>query len=245
MRNHYHSFRVPLAFAAVAWLSLVTVGLASAQDGRSPEEMRRELREKTRLAQLPIPEAARQYGKPYVKRMEMDSWTVIGSLEALARISDAVVVGEVVSGYPVLSEDENYILTVSTIRVIETPKGTSLKEELIKVVTVGGKMTFPDGSSAEVIGLETPKPGTRYAFFLETMEKFRAPQPVPSYLAGTWIPKLGPQGVFELRSDGVKSQGRNIDTLRQRHDKESIATFLEKVRQAGAASKGQPKQVLR
>jgi hypothetical protein len=239
MRIHYRAFAGCLWFAAAAWLSLCPVGHASAQNARSTEEMRRELREKTRLAQMPIAEAARQYGKHYVKTLPMDSWTVISSLEALARVSDAVVVGEVVSGFPILSEDQTYIQTVSTFRVIEAPKGTVEKNQWIKVVTVGGRMTFADGSSAEVIGLEVPKPGARYVFFLETMEKYRSPEPVAADLAGTFVPKLGPQGVFELRSDGVKAQGRNIDTLKQVHDRESVATFIGKVRKAGAESKGQ------
>ena len=147
---------------------------------------------------MPIPEAARQHGKHYVKKMPIDSWTVIGSLEALAGISDAVIVGEVVSGFPVMSHNQTYIQTVSTIRVIEAPKGTVMGDQWIKVVTVGGRMTFPDGSSAEVIGLEAPKPGARYAFFLETMENYRSPEPVAAELAGTFVSKLGPQGVFEL-----------------------------------------------
>lgn len=238
MRNHNRALRECLLFAAATWLTLVTGGFASAQDTRSTEEIRRELREKTRLAQMPIHEAARQHGKHYVKTMPMDSWTVVDSLETLARASDAVVVGEVVNGYPVLSQDQTYIQTVSTVRVMEAAKGSPLKDQWIKIVTVGGKMTFPDGSSAEVIGLEVPKPGARYAFFLETMEKYRAPEPVAPDLVGTFVPKLGPQGIFELTSDGrVRSQGRKIDTVKQVHERESVATFVEKVRKAGAASK--------
>lgn len=76
-------------------------------------------------------------------------------------------------------------------------------------------MSFPDASSAEVVTprLDPLKSGSRYAFFLETIEetieKFRAPEPTRPELAGAYVPKLGAQGVYELRSDGVKAFGRD------------------------------------
>ena len=131
-----------------------------------------------------------------------------------------------------------YIDTTSTVRVTETIKGTVLKGSLVHVVTAGGRLTFPDGTSAET---KTPemdglRSGGRYVLFLEAIEKKTPENLLRASTRGAYVPNLGPQGVFELRSDGVRAQGRDTDPLKQQNDRTGVESFVAKVRSAKTAA---------
>jgi hypothetical protein len=104
----------------------------------------------------------------------------------------------------------------------------------LTVVVPGGKMTFPDGTSAETTtrDLEPLKPGSRYVLFLESNDKGGQAEYVAPEARGGYRLKLGSQGVFELGANTVKAQGRQIDLVKQQNNGISPETFLAKLRKA-------------
>lgn len=208
--------------------------LAAGQDqGLSQQEQQRKNRETLSLARMPLPEAARKAGGTYRRSMEVNSWMVAPTLEALAEKSEAIVIADVVSTTPLLADDQSYISTVSTFSVNEVVKGEVKAATLLRVVTPGGRMTFSDGSTAEIVtpGLDQLKVGSRYALFLERMESVMPSEHVPVATKGAFVPTLGPQGVFEMTRTGIRAQGRPSDPLKNAHDNQSVPAFLSKIRQ--------------
>jgi hypothetical protein len=215
-------------------LLFASVGLSFAQVPPAPTEERKRALEELRLGRLPMPEAARLAGKPYAREFNLGSFMVAPDLESLMKFSEVVVVAEVIAGHPSLSTDQMYISTVSSVRVTEQVKGNVAAGSSLKVVVPGGKMTFPDGTSAETTtrDLEPLKPGSRYVLFLESNDKGGQAEYVSPEARGGYMLKLGPQGVFELGANTVKAQGRQIDLVKQQNNGISSETFLAKLRKA-------------
>jgi hypothetical protein len=118
--------------------------------------------------------------------------------------------------------------------VTEAIKGNVGVGGLVKVVIPGGKITFPDGASAETTTahLEPLKPGSRYVLFLAPIDRSGQSADIAAEERGGYILKLGSQGIFELSPNGVKAHGREIDVVTRDNNGVSTNTFLEKVRRA-------------
>jgi hypothetical protein len=165
--------------------------------------------------------------------MEVNRWGMAPSLRALGQVSQLVIVAEPFTGRPILSQDQSYISTIWTVRIVETIKGSDRAGSLVRIIVPGGRMTFADGSTAEIRtpGLDPLVPGGRVVFFLEAIESFMPKDLITAETRGSYVPKLGPQGVIRLGADGVHPQGRQTDEIRKLHDRESVDTFLSKLRQ--------------
>jgi hypothetical protein len=147
-------------------------------------------------------------------------------VEGLTRNSAAVVVG--IAGRSLggrLTASDLAIVTDYEVVVQDTIKGDAVVGSTIVVSMPGGRVDFPDGTSAE---LRTPKfehvrSGGSYTFFLTEVEK----SPGKFTLTG------GPQGLVELVGDGsVKSHGREDDPIAKQSKRKNRQTFLEDVRES-------------
>lgn len=205
-------------------------GSAVSWQGQPPTRI--EQQRKAELAKLPLPEAARLAGGVYTRELTTHRWAVASSLEVLAAASELVVVGEVLNQAPVLSADRSYLLTVFTLRALEVVKGKVAPGSIIRATIPGGRMVFDDGAVAEtrVPGLEPPSAGVRCVLFLERIEKTTPAEALPASAGGSYVPVLGPQGIFHLTSSGLRAQGRDTDPLKQRHDRQSAQSFLAQLR---------------
>jgi hypothetical protein len=224
---------------------LVVLGLSMALSAQgqptgpqSPQQQADKRRQE--LMALSMPEAAKAAGEHYIRPMNVGTWSVAGSLESLKEMSEFVIVGEVTSARQSLSVDNMYINTSSVVRVVEVVKGRLATGSSLTVVTPGGRISFPDGNSAETStpGMEGLQRGRRYVLFLEPIEKKTRDFLLTADTRGGYVPLLGPQGIFELTRSGVKAQGRDIDPVKQQFDKAGVESFLVKIRTAKGASGG-------
>jgi hypothetical protein len=159
---------------------------------------------------------------------DFDAHWDIGSfdVEGLTKNSAAVVVG--VAGRNLgghLTSSGLAIVTDYEVVIQDTIKGDAVVGSTIVVSMVGGRVDFPNGTSAE---LRTPKfehvrNGGSYTFFLADVEK----SPGKFTLTG------GPQGLVELAGDGsVRSHGREDDPIANESKRKNRQTFLEDVRES-------------
>jgi hypothetical protein len=143
----------------------------------------------------------------------------------VARSSSAIIVGTSQSNRCRLSEDETRITINYQVNVQEVIKGDLQPGSLVTVKVPGGKVMFPDGTSAEV---RTPwfkwmENQHTYVLFL-TAEADGI----------IYVTTGGPQGVFEIPTDNtsVKSNsGINRDPMWKYHDMR-LEAFLDEVRKA-------------
>jgi len=129
------------------------------------------------------------------------------SLESMARASDAILVGRVVSNHSVLPPAGRYIKTEYRVRVEEALRGRPERRDrdTVTISMMGGRVSFPDGSIAQqsVRNTNPPLDGHRYLFFLidAKPESKIGPQAIEVPEADFW-PLRGSYGVFELPEDG-------------------------------------------
>lgn len=144
-------------------------------------------------------------------------------LEALTENSSMILVGTPLNSSSNLTGSGEQIVTEYKVRVDEPLKGNSGKNQLVNVVIPGGKVTFEDGTSAEI---KTPDLGPieekkTYVFFLSQSQE------------GDGVFRLtgGGQGVFELSSSIVKPLGHSVDVV-QKHRNQPLNDFIEEIRTA-------------
>lgn len=146
-------------------------------------------------------------------------------LETLTKGSTAVIVGRFTKKAKTrLSGEGLMIFTDYEVSVDELVKGEIKQSETIVVTLPGGRVSFEDGTSAEVTtpSFEHPQIGRSYTLFLMTETA------VPSvfFLAG------GPQGMFDLEdSSGVKSHGLPEDLTAVETRGKSREAFMKTVRE--------------
>lgn len=218
------------SFAALMLGLCLAQGAATAQSASGAAGQGAE-RQKQLLARLPMQEAAKVAGGHYVRGFDVLIWASARNLDDLAKFSELVVVGQVISGESALSDDRMYIQTESSLHVVEVIKGSSLAPgSILKVATPGGTIAFSDGTSAETTTPQAKRLGVgrSYALFLAEngAQSFGATTPT----GRVYIPLLAGQGIFELRKEGVISGGRDTDGVRQENDNASVEAFLAKLR---------------
>ena len=168
-------------------------------------------------------EAARLKGN-YIGSERTTGWAKY-TIESLTSSSAAIVIGIPLSSSSSLAASGERINTDYNVKIQRVLKGKLEKGETISVVAPGGKVTFEDGTSAEI---RTPDLGPivenkRYVFFLRTSE-----EKLDAFdLIG------GGQGVFELSSSDstVKALGSKTDIVQQYNYKQ-IADFIGEVENA-------------
>lgn len=173
-------------------------------------------------------ELARKSGGKY-GGAEHPNWGVVyPNLDLLGRASAVVFVGTVSTNRCRLSLDERHIATNYFVEVEEVLKGELMIAQIVRVSVPGGLIIFPDKSVAVTRVQNFPyrkmQNGKRYVLFLTGDTE-------GDYFALTG----GPQGVFELSSDGRGVQvadGRRDHPLVQKYAGLDVQTFLAEVRQA-------------
>jgi hypothetical protein len=145
------------------------------------------------------------------------------SLNSLTQASSYIVVGSpILSSAKVVGTDKDRIVTEHLVRVDQLLKGKLHENTLITVAIPGGKVTFEDGTSAEI---KTPDFGPieefgNYVLFLSPSND----------TANVFVLTGAGQGLFELSSESlVKPRGNKADTV-QKHKNQKISLFLEQIR---------------
>ena len=168
-------------------------------------------------------EAAR-IKRHYVATERTAGWLMY-DLDALANSSASIIIGTPVSASSKLAASGDRVITEYNVRIDRVFKGKVKPNELITVIAPGGKVTFDDGTSAEI---RTPDFGPieqhqRYVFFLSTSDDS------PETFGSTG----GGQGVFELSSSDsrVKPLGGKRDVV-QKYKNQKFDAFILEVERA-------------
>ena len=174
--------------------------------------------------------AKRGQGK-LVANLDFNKGAQQTSLTKMVQASESIVVVTTVSNVCKLSEDGKVVRTFYRARVEDVLKGHVKSGGEITVSLPGGKVGFPDGSTAEVqtVWFKKMLNNKRYLLFLSG-------KPTSDSFTTTG----GPQGVFEIPADGsgvLSHSGLANDVMRQ-YDHKSATSFLSEIKQA---LKGQSK----
>lgn len=145
------------------------------------------------------------------------------TLEALKKDSVAVVLGTITARASRVSpHTEDAVSTDYTIKVQESLKGDFVKDNLVRINEVGGKLVYEDGTYAEVVlpdFWKTPQLEKTYVLFLSPKD------------GGDYRLVGGPQGMFEVEKSGViKPQGLPTDDLFLTHQGMTVKKFAERIR---------------
>ena len=145
------------------------------------------------------------------------------TLEALKKDSAAIVLGTITGRATRVSpHTEDAVSTDYTIIVQETFKGDFVKDNLVRINEVGGKLVYEDGTYAEVVLPEfwnTPQLEKTYVLFLSPKD------------GGDYRLVGGPQGMFEVEKSGLlKPQGLPTDDLFLSHQGMTVKKFAERIR---------------
>jgi hypothetical protein len=176
----------------------------------------------------PVVDAVRRGGlreaaklkRHYVSTQRTTGWAKY-DLEALTQTSSDIIVGSPRFASSALTASGEGIVSEYDVTIDQTLKGNLNRSNLIRIEVPGGKVTFDDGSSAEI---QTPdlgpiKENETYVWFLKSKDN----EPQLFQLIG------GGQGLFELSESLVKPRGDKVDTV-QKHKDQRAADFLDSIR---------------
>ncbi|MDT5123906.1 MAG: hypothetical protein QOC96_3388 [Acidobacteriota bacterium] len=225
MRKHnltIYVLAVAIIFAAA--IIIINIHAAMAQKTQAQDRTNDERQE--------VKEALRRGGYREVARIKRHyvgnidphwDWSSF-SIEGLTKNSAAVVVGIPVRSKSQLSSNGLSVVTEYEVTVQEVIKGKISQGDTIKVSLLGGKVDFEDGTSVELNTPDFERMANYNSYVL-----FLTATPDGS---GAFKLTGGPQGLFELPSDGtsVKPHGRTIDPAVKEAKDKSIQSFLENVR---------------
>jgi len=146
-------------------------------------------------------------------------------LETLTKRSAAVVVGDASEGVGKLTDDGKVVITQYSMLVTKPVKGNFRSGDTLQVAMLGGKVEFPDGTTAEIQtpGFEKMSKGKKYLLFL-TLQK---DSPV-LILTG------GPQGLFEIAGKQITAFGQPTDTVSKQVSKKNSDDLLREIEEYAA-----------
>lgn len=160
----------------------------------------------------------------YVVSERTSGWAKY-DLEGLTSASSAIIIARPLTTSSRLSASGDRVITEHEVKIERVLKGNLKESASINLVVPGGKVTFEDGSSAEI---QTPDLGQiteekRYVFFLRSSDD----KPDAFSLIG------GGQGAFELPAPeaNVKPLGDRSDLV-QRHKNQKVSAFVEEIEKA-------------
>jgi len=218
------------SFVALIILTGVGMGFGLSKIGmarRSPALLSQQPRgQEEAVDSRPLKERARQAGH-YVSIGHPTGAATFRNLVGLAQGSSAVVIGIPQDNACNLSADGKSITIDYRVRVEYVYKGALKEGNIITVSVPGGRVSFADGSTAEI---KTPwfkkmQAGQAYALFL-----------TPGANQGSYVTTGQAQGVFEIpttkESREVKAYtGIPNDDMWKYHGM-NVRAFLKEVRQA-------------
>lgn len=183
----------------------------------------------TGAAQHPGPslhEQARRVGGRLVVTHAPDPRNFARSLEALARRSDAVVVGRTLSNRGLLDADGRSVTQTYRVKVQGVIKGAITGGTVITVGLRGGVYRFPDGTHVRVAtsGYRLAADDSLYVFFLKA--------------AGDgYAPAADAQAWFGMKGGRIEPAGTSAaDPLAAKYRDADAAAFLKELRAAARAA---------
>jgi hypothetical protein len=212
------------AVIAIAAAVVLTLALAGAHRAQKPEKEKK-----------PRPNIVNGTGSLKEKAKSTEGGQFLGyatpgkdvrfrSIAEVAESSSVVITGTPQSNRCRLSEDETSITINYQVNVQEVIKGDLQPGSTVTVKLPGGKVTFPDGTSAEVRApwFKWMQNRHTYVLFLNVDADGTA-----------YVTTGGPQGVFEIPAGNeasVKSNsGINQDPMWKYHDMK-LEQFMDEVR---------------
>lgn len=202
---------------------LITGGLMMAQSGISRQVATQDSQGDVEAVRRGgLREAARIKGR-YVGSNGSGSWLMY-DLESLTKKSLAVVIGTPIASVTQLSDNGEMVLTEYDVKVKEVFKGHPYPDQVIKVRVPGGKITFENGTSAEILtDVEPMEERKNYVLFLT----------VPKANSAAFSLIGEGQGLFGLTAEEsvVKPHGPSVGLV-QKHKNQRIDKFLEEIRNA-------------
>jgi hypothetical protein len=172
-------------------------------------------------------EAARANGGTYGYDINISGRGRARSVQQLVDLTSLIIVGTIQAAEP-QERPHARIETVYSVRVSETVKGDA--RSVVKVRVPGGRLTFPDGTVAEIrtpgVALRT---GNAYVLFLE-------PAPVgvntdPTDVAeGVQVLNLGHESVVDVSTERTRASAGPQDPIRVQQDGRNVAEFLNELR---------------
>lgn len=166
-------------------------------------------------------EAAKRKGH-YVSAVRSSGW-IKEDVDSLTKNSLAVIVGEPVASTSRLSSNDELITTQYQMKIREVLKGDLVEGRVVKVNVMGGRVTFEDGTSAEIktLDMEPIERGKSYVLFLKEEKND----------SGIFGLTSGGQGLFELSdSDSIiQPRGDRSDVV-QKHKNQRKEDFLQEIK---------------
>lgn len=212
--------RTHVLLAGVALL-MVVLGFMVAKSGNTSSLAQPQETTVAAVRRGGLREAAKAKGQ-YVSSQRTTGWLKY-DLESLTENSAIVAIGTPIAATSSIAGSGDRIVTEYRVRIDQTFKGTLKAKSVISMITPGGKVTFEDGTSAEIT---TPDLGPieeykSYVLFLKPGDE----APDTFGLVG------GGQGLFELSDAAVKPAGDSVDVV-QKYRNRPVSEFLEEIRNA-------------
>jgi hypothetical protein len=179
---------------------------------------------------------AKKAGGKFVLRYKPSRGTVYPNVEELAKRSDMIIVGRILSHKANLTEDERFVAQDFLVKVSEVIKGNLARGRSVLVSFPGGTHRFPDGVYAAVmpVGFKQPEDGGIYVFFLKAKGKdsaFKGQRLVSEH-----------QGLFALTNGTVEPADLAADDpINVKYRKMGAASFLHEIHKAVPRKKNQEK----
>lgn len=164
---------------------------------------------------------------------------VVPDLTTLARVSDDVVIGEILSNESHLGPEGRYITTDYKVRVDEVLMGSLRNRDEIVLSVLGGRVEFGDGTAAQVSTTQFDKPtdGEKLALFLTAVKPENMSSGLRAFAGDLRVfgPTRGGLGLFglpEQETRTVKSKGRSTDPVSRESRKKPKSIFLRDLKSA-------------
>lgn len=217
------SFRKPLPFVMLVLLVLLAIAFARSGNTQALKNQQKDESQElvTAVRRGGLKEAAR-LKKNYVGTERTSGWAKL-DLENLVRNSSTIIVGTPLISASKLSDSGEQVLTDHNVRVEQTLRGDLKPNQVITLTVVGGKVTFEDGSTAEIRtpDLSAIETGKTYVLFLR---KRQNAAPDSFNLTG------GGQGLFEITSDStIEPRGDKVDPVRK-YKHAPVTAFVEEIK---------------
>lgn len=203
-------FRLLLLLCAAGAALVFGQVRAVGQDGRQ-QPSAKSVREQQAAYAVGGLKAAAAVTGTYRSRISFPMSSAPDDLDELIAFSHSIVVGMVDQNRCLATSDGFSVVTVYDVRIERTLKGSFKKGEVIPVAVPGGKISFPNGSSAEltVERFRPPLNSRRYIFFLrrsDARDGYLVQGGVPGY-PEYLVPSAGPLGIYDLSSTWVVPSG--------------------------------------
>jgi hypothetical protein len=197
-----------------------------------PRTERERLRALQHLIQMhTLREVAAANGGHFEMQHNVNTESKASDLSMLGQASDLVIVGRPTTARVQLSPNGKMIYTYYEVAIDETLKGARPGRTVV-VKIPGGKVTFDDGSVAEIV---TPNfeihLDAKYVLFLQPTRTGIGTNPA-DIQQDVRVPSLGSQGIFDVSTGQVTSMALPNDPLRLQHQGRNADSFVVLARTA-------------